>query len=103
MTAHPSPDNVNMDALLDEDELVPVVLLVPNGTQGPNGSPGFIPRQFAATTTTLLKVQQTLENGALLDISAAQRRARDIIATHLADTELADQIAAHLVEDGVIS
>lgn len=94
MTHIPRPEaDLDLDG---PEELVPVILAYPS----PIGQ--VVSSEFAVTTTTLLAAQNLLANGSQMDPGALRDAAADVIGCHLADRDLASDIAAQLVEAGLI-
>ena len=101
-----TPDEVDAelaDLLGEREEMVDVVLGVPNGMTRADGAPLLVVRRYTTTTTALMVAQAALENGVVLDVADARRRAGARIAALLGDDDLADEIAAALAEAGLLS
>lgn len=80
-----------------EQEMLQVVLMVPNGLEHA-GQAVFVPMGYHVTPTTLMHAQALLERGSAVNVPAAVSRASAAIAAIVGDAAVAEQVAAHLAE-----
>lgn len=93
--------DADIEALLTPSEAITVVLAVPNGLQQ-DGQLMLVPTVYRTTLSAVMAAQATLADGVIVDTVDAIRRATDRINGIVKDPGLAEQIAAHLAEGGLL-
>ena len=84
------------------EETITVVLAVPNGLEH-DGQLVLAPTMYRTTLSAVMAAQATLADGVIVDHADAIRRATDRINGIVKDPGLAEQIAAHLAEGGLLA
>ncbi|EYR64874.1 hypothetical protein N866_03255 [Actinotalea ferrariae CF5-4] len=100
--AQPEITDADIEALLTPSEAITVVLAVPNGLVQ-DGQVVLVPTVYRTTLSAVMAAQATLADGVVVDINDAVRRATDRINGIVKDPALAEQIAAHLAEGGLLA
>lgn len=67
------------------------------------GQDVFVPTMYRTTLSAVMAAQATLADGVIVDTADAVRRATDRINGIVKDPSLAEQIAAHLAEGGLLA
>lgn len=94
--------DADIEAFLNPPEAITVVLAVPNGMQN-GGQDVFVPTMYRTTLSAVMAAQATLADGVIVDTADAVRRATDRINGIVKNPALAEQIAAHLAEGGLLA
>lgn len=99
-------ESFDVDAALEKllappEPTTRVVLFVHNGLVI-DGKAQFVPTTYEVTATTLMEVQNLLSRGSMLNVPDAVTRATAAVSAVIDDEALASEVAAHLVQTGLV-